>query len=387
MKHVSKGLYDYSVADHFGVKSAKGEVGIEVEIEGRDIPEELQYWWAIHQDGSLRTRKPGDQAVEFVLKQPVPRENVVKSLVYLEKYLEKSTVYTSPRTSVHVHLNFQDKSMVQVMNMITLWYILEEPLVAWCGPERVANLFCLRAQDAEQIVTDLVAYLQTGANVFSNENYRYAALNVNAIAKYGSLEFRALNGTVDGSRIAFWVDTLLMIKDKACEYKNPREIIEQVSGLGPMGFVQSIFQGNPKFTSLFTGWSNVWQAIRLAQELAYSMNWEPKIGGNPPRPKGKYSFLSTLPEEQLTVTTTAGVQMAGSTPPAGMWLEGQFHVYAVGGDSGVYFRDGHSGDMRWVVDQNNHFCQSIANNGGHGLWFVRPNQETYLLSLQGNTNA
>ena len=60
-----------------------GEVGIEIEMEGKNIHHGPIAGWNMHEDGSLR----GD-SIEFVLKKPQTRKNVNKKLEALSEYLK-----------------------------------------------------------------------------------------------------------------------------------------------------------------------------------------------------------------------------------------------------------------------------------------------------------
>lgn len=278
MKHIANVFCKQAISALFNQKQKNGEVGIEVEVEGTRLPVQMQYWWTVHQDGSLRAKGPDGQAVEYVLKTPIKRENVAKALDYLSKQFNDAASNInpkSPRTSVHVHLNVQDWTLVRAMNLAVLWYVLEGPLVAWCGPERVANLFCLRAEDAEGQITSIKTGLQTGQyGIFNGDSARYAALNLQAIGKFGSVEFRTLNGTTDPGRIQAWVEILLALKDYAAGLETPRQIIEEFSLYGPTGFVNRVFkEGWP--CGLFAQWDESWEAMRLAQEVAFAVDWSP----------------------------------------------------------------------------------------------------------------
>jgi hypothetical protein len=208
------------------------------------------------------------------------REAVIKALIYLEKKLKEqgSEINKSPRTSVHVHVNMQQNTMKEIYNVICLYTILEELLVAFSGEEREGNLFCLRAKDAEYIVNILseAARKDSYEEVFNN-NWRYASCNFASLGKFGSLEFRSMRGTVDVSIIKQWVEILLLIKDKALKFSNPREIVERFQKLGAFEFFQEIFTPRIDLGLLFVERNDLIPKLEsgyaILKDIAYSSPW------------------------------------------------------------------------------------------------------------------
>ena len=130
-----------TVREWMRVRNTEGDVGIEVEVEGNNLPHIDEYWNVTH-DGSLR-----GEALEYVFKRPLELSKAKEALDYLGHHLSKKnvSVLDSGRCGVHVHINCQKLSIVELYNFFTLNFILEDLLTAFCGESRVGNLFCLRA--------------------------------------------------------------------------------------------------------------------------------------------------------------------------------------------------------------------------------------------------
>jgi hypothetical protein len=220
-------VYSRLVKDYFTLRETKGEVGIEIEMEGTALgfgPEAAPVW-SLKGDGSLR-----GESVEYVLRSPVPRSMVAKSLELLQSSLKKARLSPSDRCGVHVHVNVQQLTISQLVSFITLYTIFEEVLVKFCGPLREGNYFCLRAKDAEYIIDKFAEYIEQGdISGVGRDSFRYAALNLSSIPKFGSLEFRSMRTEKDFRIINTWVEMLLRIKDFAIRFKHPSEIISAVS--------------------------------------------------------------------------------------------------------------------------------------------------------------
>lgn len=272
-------LLDMKPGDVFGRRKAvakDGEVGIEIECEGQNLLQDPARFWKGIPDNSLR-----GESIEYVLSKPISRDKVNEALNSLEGELKLkgSKINESYRTSVHVHLNAQPMTMRQVFNQICLYLIFEDILVELCGKERIGNVFCLRASDAEGLVDTIRKALKSGAfGGIASDAMRYAAINTKALVDHGSLEFRSFRGTVDPNLIEEWVNILLDIKDAAVKYDNPQDICRDFSAMGPEAFTQHVFRPiNQKVILAAESFDKrLFEGVRIAQDIAYALqDWSP----------------------------------------------------------------------------------------------------------------
>jgi len=152
-------------------------------------------------------------------------------------------------------------------------------LIEFSGSDRVGNLFCLGGKHAEQNVQIMESAIQTeNFNELFDNNLRYTSCNVTSIGKFGSLEFRSMRGTVDQNLIQLWVDILLMIKDNALSYENPREIVKEFLRIGPEEFLRNAFSSRPDIYQIFRQRGDrqncMWDGLRLMRDVAYAVRWE-----------------------------------------------------------------------------------------------------------------
>jgi len=264
--------YNDTIARYFGRAITPGEVGIEIELEGYNLPETVQYYWETHADGSLRP-PPGGTAQEFVLRRPVNRGDVPKVLKYLEGKLKDSKIVHGPRASVHVHINHGFKTFQELFKTIVCYSIVEDALVHFCGEERIGNMFCLRMRDAEYLPSMIGMCIRNDnyLNFRAGDNVRYSALNVAALAKFGSVEFRTMRSTTDMALIETWVNILLELCDRSCSmWENPQDVIMDFSSLGPEEFLRKLFPKHHKVL-LHDGWQASMQyGMRIAQDIAFA---------------------------------------------------------------------------------------------------------------------
>jgi hypothetical protein len=203
-----------------------GDFGIEIEVEGRNLPDVDNAYWKTEADGSLRNGK------EYIFKKPLALKFVPKMLRILQGEFDNAGAQPdfSFRTSVHVHMNAQQLTYQQILNTIYTYLLLEAPLMNFCGEERKGNRFCLRLEDAEGMLEILTAMFGDGERGFRNiynDRVRYAAINIESLTKYGSLEFRAMQGNLDVERITTWCTALSHIRDFACSQESPAHIYNQ----------------------------------------------------------------------------------------------------------------------------------------------------------------
>lgn len=275
MKRIPNRVYDFidsTPTDVFGRAVKKGHVGIEIEVEGHNLPIGLPKYWKGIADGSLR-----GESMEYVLTSPIDRAKVREALDILSQaFIDHGTrVNESYRTSVHVHLNVQERSFREIFNQATLWMIFEGLLIQYCGKDRIGNLFCLTANDAENIIDCIRTDLVTGnfVTLADEQAMKYSAMNFATIMKYGSLEFRTMRGTTDPELIETWVSMLLAMYDSAQKYKDPQEIVQQFSANGAGKFLFETFGyrlGN--ILTQYPNWEMILQSgVRNAQLIAYAI--------------------------------------------------------------------------------------------------------------------
>lgn len=268
----------YNIANIYGKRVVKGDIGIEIEVEGNqfrktDVPQP----WGYHKDGSLR----GLDNAEYVLNAPIAFDKVPEAISILWNMFEEygSKLDVSNRTSVHVHLNMQKFHLNRLTAFMALYFSVEELLTQWCGDHRVGNLFCLRAKDATGIVSQIKSFIQSNGATSLPDGLHYAGLNANALFKFGSLEIRTLRGCTDPQTIIDWVAILERIYKISADFPDPRELPGRFSSDGPTSFLEMILGDKTQKVLDDIGYTSqqtrnaLYEGIRLAQDLCYCRDW------------------------------------------------------------------------------------------------------------------
>lgn len=264
-----------TVASEFKIrKLCRGDVGVEIEVEGRNLPLAALFW-RNDVDGSLR----GVESREYVLKTPSSMIDLKKALEYLDKlYTESNTVVDdSVRTGVHIHINCQRLTLTQLATFMTVYLVLENVLVSWCGEHRDGNLFCLKTEDAEFSLFRIIEAFKGGCGkffrMFKDDEIRYSSMNVKALADYGSLEFRAMRGTRDLSVIYFWAGTILNLRNFSMGYEDPKAVISKLSEMGIDRFARLALGDNYRYFLREGFEDRLIDGMHNAQDLAYCRSW------------------------------------------------------------------------------------------------------------------
>ncbi len=252
----------------------KGQVGVEIELEGRNLPNPPKYWRR-DQDGSLRGAENG----EYVMEKPLSLAGTKIALGYLKKSFvaNKTKIDDTVRAGIHVHINVQDLTIVELYNMMTLYLVLEPLLIKYCGEGREGNLFCMRAIDAPYLLYMLSAAARKRQfRRLVDDDLRYASMNVKVLGQYGSLEFRALRSTGDTDRIFQWVNILYRLKEAAKLFTDPVDIINSYSHDQGEAFLAKVMG---EYTDVVKALDNGYEGLmhlgmRCAQDVAFQVNWQ-----------------------------------------------------------------------------------------------------------------
>ena len=226
-----------------GQRKTNGDVGVEIEVEGSRLPDDVDPRWNATVDGSLR----GENR-EYVMRKPLPVAEVPDALNALAKNLKdnRAKLDFSFRTSVHVHVNCQELTYNQYLNLLYTYFLLEEPLMTFCGRERKGNRFCLRLQDAEGMLETYNALFRhhdgEGFVLIPANRVRYSAMNIEATTKYGSLEFRGMKGNMDVEHITTWVNALIYLREFAKSVDDPTQVYNLFAELEAQGFMEHVLK-------------------------------------------------------------------------------------------------------------------------------------------------
>jgi hypothetical protein len=251
-------------------------IGIEVEVEFRDgyrDPENSREYWTTHRDGSLRN------GTEYVLVSPMKGNMLSEAIGAL---FDGSRFVRSTTGSTHIHVDMTDETstykVVQVMTMLV--YVLEGAFFAaidsgreWCGytnrlmsaPDSLIGRALNAKSDNDY--ADLVSVCQDARNIG-----RYYGCNLQALDKFGSIEFRYFPTAETQAELIEWIKLCMNIKRAAVEVGTTEALME---------IMESAEQYDDFISTYFAEWKDVflahmpqWQASsNFRKGMAASAAW------------------------------------------------------------------------------------------------------------------
>jgi hypothetical protein len=262
-----KVTYNSPVGRSLGKKLYKGEyVGIELEYEEcKGSVSSISPAWYTDIDHSLRTG-----GIEFIT-QPIQRHHVhdiVESMVMAAKGVKAKV---TPRCGLHVHVNVTDLTWNELYRFTTLYTLLEPHLFNEWAPGREISHFCVPTWtntaltefmyvDGQKLRNGIqipgttgspswakaAAYLSKGnsmgrrAELSILSTPKYAALNMAALKKFGTLEFRQAPSSLSVKFIEDWTNLLLDIREAALEYNDATEIVKDYDRRGILTLCEKV---------------------------------------------------------------------------------------------------------------------------------------------------
>lgn len=218
-----------TIRELYSQNARAGDVGIEIEVEGKNaarLPVNIGGVWLVKREGSLRN------GFEYYTRQPLKIDkDLVKHINKLTQKLQAPGVDVdmSNRTSVHVHVNVQSMTPLQVWTAAVCYWMLEGLLTRFCGEKtRHGNLFCLGIEHAEGILDLAIRDLKNKKpfDTFQEDLAKYGSQNLSSIRRFGSLEYRAMHGTIDTDSIINWCVCLKKIVDGSRFFADPAKVID-----------------------------------------------------------------------------------------------------------------------------------------------------------------
>lgn len=250
----------------------KERVGIEFEYENVHVhnipPNAYGEFYDAVEDGSLRER-----GYEFRFREPFFGEDISSALDVMGDLARAYKFSTGPRTSVHVHLDCRDLSTQELHKLAIFYTATERALFNFAGAKRADSNFCVPWYRSNVYFRFIANLKDKGADhKVVKENFsrlsRYSALNLAALSKHGSIEFRQMEGTADMARVKAWVNIIMCLKKAAREYPwKEYDILLHLSQVGANAFVQEIY--GARLEGHYTP-QEIWSGVIEAQNLLTS---------------------------------------------------------------------------------------------------------------------
>lgn len=308
-------------------------MGVEVEVDNDgshddiSLPDNYSPEWSRKHDGSL------SNGYEYVLAAPLKGQGLVDAVYKL--YESPTTVYRTYTGSTHIHVNMMDGVSVDALRtMVLLSYAFESLLYyvgdntrQWCG-------YANRLTSAPSEVLESIINGSDGSRFLraTSDAGRYYGLNLTALNKYGTVEFRYFPTAESAEELLGWIKLVQNFKRASIEIGSMEALITTLSTKeGYTTFISEYFPDNLDEVLASCEYKKVKALMSKALIIATAAKPSTYRTWDTNKIKDRYSKL-------ITISNSAGtkfnlyVTLSGSPAPSAV-LARQDDIHTLGEDS------------------------------------------------------
>lgn len=164
--------------------------------------------------------------MEFILRRPSTYRATSEALQVLYTALsELASPQDNNRSGVHIHFNVQDYTEEELDMFLLLYYMNEPALLAGCAESRQFNHFCLPLWRSK---VSMATLNNEGWESLAAKDWKYAALNLTSLPRFGTLEFRALEAPCPKEKILAYMDFFVSIEEKVKKAGNMLTLLTEI---------------------------------------------------------------------------------------------------------------------------------------------------------------
>lgn len=209
-------------AEFFGITPATAVAALRaagINAEYRGYTHQVTTSWKIVTDASVNSTGTGTGGLELV--SPILRgEAGLQEAATAVNALRMAGARVDRSCGLHVHVGMGRLSGASIMKILDLYAANQSNINGMVTRSRITSNYCsplshrggYRGNIYDQFRTmTRTAEMKATARSFG----RYNVVNINAYAKYGTLEFRQHQGTLNGEKVTAWVQFLMALIEKA----------------------------------------------------------------------------------------------------------------------------------------------------------------------------
>lgn len=190
------------------IEQAVNEAGVTCRDEGYN--HRTRTWWKIVHDGSVHGRINGENASGLeIVSPPLTGEEGYRQVEIVCGVLEQLGCKVNRRCGLHVHVESSDLTIRELRNVCTAWVDNEhiiDTLVPASRRGTNGNYCYSRVNNLQQYQRNNLVHEINSARRTSLVNLmcpsgRFYKLNLKALARHGTLEFRYHSGTTSASKV------------------------------------------------------------------------------------------------------------------------------------------------------------------------------------------
>lgn len=165
------------------------------------------YWKVVH-DGSVAPSAGMDYAASGELvSPPLSGESGIDQVRRALRAMVSAGARVNTSCGLHVHVDANDLSLSEIVNVVRRYAAFEEQINGFMPRSRRNGRW---ARSVAGVLPRLEEHLASETSLRSfrtDTSYwnRYYAVNVAAFGRHGTLEFRQHSGSVNASKVAYWI--------------------------------------------------------------------------------------------------------------------------------------------------------------------------------------
>ena len=301
--YLGRVAFDSAAAPKFALPLPDTLTGVEVEVD-RDgtketvMPKAVGPEWQEKRDGSLNNGR------EYVLSGPLSGQALVSAVYKL--YSNGTTVHRTYTGSTHIHLNMLDGFSAEALQALALiTYAFESVLYyvgdnsrQWCG---YANRMTSAPHDVlESLLSEKFQFSRV-RNAVSES--RYYGLNLQALNKYGTVEFRYFPTAESPEELLRWISLVQNLKKAAAELGSVGAVIEKLNNKeGYLDFVATYLSDFQEEVDAVSEYSRV-KAL-MGKALIIASTWQPERAKQYDKKKLGTKLAKIIPSDDKSKSAT-----------------------------------------------------------------------------------
>lgn len=204
---------EFTGANTHVVAEQLAELGVNVRLEGYNHA--TRRHWKVTTDATVTEGRGydgsgfGGELVSPVLRGDAGLEEL-KFVLQCLSQVDNGSVSVDRRCGVHVHLSWHGMTTAHIKEVYKRYAQFETDIDAWMAPSRRGNHSRWCASIARNIpgLGDVAAYQGTIGGMASLCG-RYYKVNLQSLARYGTIEFRQHGGSIEFAKIGAWIKFLM----------------------------------------------------------------------------------------------------------------------------------------------------------------------------------
>lgn len=187
------------------VIQALNEIGIACSFEG--YTHAVMNTWKIVTDGSVTGRGTGEGTGLEIVSPIMKGEEGLREVEKVLNAIDNAGGKVNTTCGLHVHIDTAGMTPVQRKNFFLAYVRNQDLMDRLVSQSRRFNRHYTQRYETERAITYYADCVEAG----QGGNSRYFTVNTCSIPKYGTLEFRQHQGTLNGKKVVAWVQMLLAI--------------------------------------------------------------------------------------------------------------------------------------------------------------------------------